>query len=96
MAGGDERRGSRLTLRLPGPLPQPLWEVHKPLLLFLSVLKSAPPHPPHTHLLLSHVVFVVAAPSFNEVRLLVYHRVTGWASAGGAVYLLLKVRAAQP
>lgn len=69
--------------------------MHKPLLLFLSVLKSAPPHT-HTHPLLSHVVFVVAAPSFNEVRLLVYHRVTGWASAGGAVYLLLKVRAAQP
>ena len=60
-----------------------------PFFLFLKV-----PHP--THLLLSHVVFVVTAPSFNEVRLLVYHRVTGWATAGGTAYLQLKVRAAQP
>lgn len=65
--------------------------MHEPL-FFLSVLKV--PHP--THPLLSHVVFVVTAPSFNEVRLLVYHRVTGWATAGGTVYLQLKVRAAQP
>lgn len=58
-----------------------------PLFLFL-------PHP--THPLLSHVVFVVAAPSFNEVRLLVFHCVTGWAAAGSAVYLQLKVCTAQP
>lgn len=51
-------------------------------------------HPIHP--LLTHVVFVVAAPSFNEVRLLVYHYVAGWASAGGSVYLQPKVCAAHP
>lgn len=52
------------------------------------------PHP--THPLPSPVVSVVAAPSFNEVRLLVFHHIAGWASAGGAVYLQLKVHAAHP
>ena len=52
--------------------------------------------PAPLHPLLRHVVFVVAAPSFNEVRLLVLHRVAGWATAGWAVYLHLRVHAAQP
>lgn len=60
----------------------------------LPFLFSKGPHPAHPPL--SHVVFVVTAPTFNEVRLLVNHHVIGSPSAGGGVYLALTACAAQP
>lgn len=86
-----------------GHLQIVVWLVKSSGALLLSRPGDAhnPPHficvcPTPCSLLLSHVVFVVAAPSFNEQRLLVYHSVSGRAAAGGAVYLHLKVRTAQP
>lgn len=87
-ASGDERRGSCLTTQT--TTTTIVGGAQTPPLSFCFGKCPTP------HTLLSHVVFVVTAPSFNEVRLLANHRVIGWASAGGVVYLQLTVCTAPP